>query len=245
MCTLSFLPTANGFRVAMNRDEKRIRIRAMPPERFALGNRVALYPREPGGGTWLAINDAGLCLALINWYRIEKEEPREKTESRGQVIPQLIGETGPAGLKRKLRDLPLQNLRPFRLIAIDRRSRRITEWRWNTRLLTSHRLVWRLRHWFSSGYDEVTAEKSRAEICRLWSLGKAGRLRQLHATHLPAPGPFSICMHRSDAATVSYSEVAVTGHRITFRYLAGSPCQKFRMSSSPARTLAAIPRSSQ
>ena len=69
----------------MNRDEKRIRVAALPPEVFAYGNRRAIYPREPNGGTWLAANDAGLCLALVNWHTI-KREPDGEPESRGRII---------------------------------------------------------------------------------------------------------------------------------------------------------------
>ena len=54
------------------------------------GERRALYPREPNDGTWLGVNDSGLCLALINWHRI-KREPEGKLESRGRIIPRLIG----------------------------------------------------------------------------------------------------------------------------------------------------------
>ena len=35
--------------------------------------------------------------------------------------------------------------------------------------------------------------------------GRLNWLRRLHRSHLPERGPFSICMHRSDAATVSYT----------------------------------------
>ena len=32
-------------------------------------------------------------------------------------------------------------------------------------------------------------------------------MRRLHRSHVPAPGPFSICVHREDARTVSYTEI--------------------------------------
>jgi hypothetical protein len=237
VCTLSFLPTVEGFRLAMNRDEKRARVAALPPKKFQLGQRQALYPHEPGGGTWLAVNDAGLCLALINWHRV-KREPRAKTESRGQVIPRLIGLPSTKVLGRNLRALPLPNLRPFRLIAIDGKLRRLTEWRWDTKSLASRQFDWRTRHWFSSGYDELTAEKVRTPICDLWPLGTAAQLRKLHASHLPERGPFSICMHRADAVTVSYSEVIVSERRVTFRYLPGSPCKSRDANARTGRGIA-------
>ena len=224
MCTVSFLPTARGFRLAMNRDEKRARVAALGPEVFQVGDHRALYPREPSGGTWLAVNDSGLCLALINWHRIERE-PAGEIESRGRIIPGLIGATNARELARALRKLSLQGVRPFRLIAIEPRRETVTEWQWNVTELRARRLRWRNLHWFSSGYDEPQAEKERAEVCASWSLGGPASLKKLHASHLPRRGPFSICMHRPDAATVSYSEVLVSERRVLFRYLAGPPCR--------------------
>src|SRR6266404_1118143 len=104
MCTISFLPTASGFRLAMNRDEKRSRVAALAPEVFQIGEHRAVYPREPGGGTWLAVNDAGLCLALINWHRIERE-PSGKIQSRGCIIPELIGATNAREIAQELRQM--------------------------------------------------------------------------------------------------------------------------------------------
>jgi Transport and Golgi organisation 2 len=224
MCTVSFLPTTAGFRLAMNRDEKRTRVAALPPEVFRIDERRAIYPREPNDGTWLAVNDAGVCLALINWHRIERE-PEGKLESRGRLIPQLIGASDEREVGRRLRKMGLGRVRPFRLISIDPRRRTVTEWQWDTIALTARRHRWQIAHWFSSGYDEAKAENQRKKVCVASSLGTTSALRKLHASHLPKRGPFSICMHRPDAATVSYSEVVATAKRVTLRYQPGPPCQ--------------------
>ncbi|PYJ21821.1 MAG: hypothetical protein DME99_06980 [Verrucomicrobia bacterium] len=52
----------------MNRDEKRTRSIALPPSVIDFATCRAVFPREPKGGRWIAINDAGVCLALINWH---------------------------------------------------------------------------------------------------------------------------------------------------------------------------------
>jgi len=230
MCTISFVPTADGFRLAMNRDEKRNRIAALPPDAFEIGGRRVLCPREPSGGTWLAVNDAGLCLALINWHRVERE-PHERIESRGHVIPKLMSAGDSAAVTRQLRRMPLQNLRPFRLLVIDPNRHALTECQWNLRKLVARRHDWQTQHWFSSGYDERQAEKERTEICHGWSLGNGAQLRELHASHLPKRGPFSICMHRPDAMTVSYSEIVATTRQVTLRYLPGPPCRRTKTRS--------------
>lgn len=224
MCTVSFIPTGVGFLLAMNRDEKRRRIAALPPAAFKLGDRRALYPREPDGGTWLAVNDAGLCLTLVNWHCIERE-PRGIIGSRGRIIPELIAAADSLSVTRQVQAMSLQRLRPFRLVVIDSGKHRVTELRWDLKNLTERRHGWETRHWFSSGYNERKAERERTEVCLKWPLGTKARLRQLHASHLPRRGPFSICMHRRDAVTVSYSEVGITEKRVTLRYKSGAPCQ--------------------
>ena len=223
MCTVSFLPIAGGFRLAMNRDEKRTRIVALAPALFRVGERRAIYPREPAGGTWLAASDAALCLALINWHRIERE-PSGRIESRGNIIPRLIGARNSREVARALRKMSLRNVRPFRLIEIDSSRRTLIEWQWDLVELAMRRHRWQTLHWFSSGYDEWQAETQRMEVCETWPLRKPTSLRRLHASHLPRRGPFSICMHRSDAATVSYAEVNLANQRVTLRYSPGPPC---------------------
>ena len=72
------------------------------------------------------------------------------------------------------------------------------------------------------------AESVRDRVCKeAWRQSGAGDLqwlRDLHATHLPEPGPFSICMHQAVAETVSYTEVTVSNEEITMRYKPGLVC---------------------
>jgi hypothetical protein len=58
------------------------------------------------------------------------------------------------------------------------------------------------------------------------SAGRLDWLRRLHCSHSPRIGPFSTCMHRADAATVSYTEITVSPRDAVMHYYAGSPCQK-------------------
>src|SRR5438477_2509938 len=228
MCTVSFLPNRHGFYLAMNRDEKRDRLAALPPEVIELECHRAIFPWEPTGGTWISANDAGVCLALINWHRI-KRESNNGVRSRGEVIRKLAGISTSNEISTAVKKLPLRKLRPFRLIAIVPREKRVIEWRWNLQRLAIRNHEWLRQHWFSSSFDEPRAEVERAKVCASFVAGggdpgsarvrtgvnAAGYslkwLRRLHRSHEPERGPISICMHRPTAATVSYTEVAVGG----------------------------------
>ena len=54
--------------------------------------------------------------------------------------------------------------------------------------------------------------------------GSVPWLRRLHASHAGDPGPFSLCVHRQDVETLSYSEVMVTAEYIQMGHFRGSPC---------------------
>src|SRR5882672_4551871 len=56
MCTLTFVPTEDGYVAGMNRDEKLIRPHALPPERFDFPGVTVVFPREHSGGTWMGCN---------------------------------------------------------------------------------------------------------------------------------------------------------------------------------------------
>ena len=227
MCTVSFLPARQGFMLAMNRDEQIARPRASAPRRHWSGMRASLYPSEAGGGTWIGSNDAGISLALINWYA-KPQRDRALCVSRGIVIPHLLAAEDLADVAAMFADLPLAQINPFRLIAVSAHEKKLREWRWDGKALTHRRFDWSRRHWFSSGYDETLTNKMRATVVRnaaKTSLTRA-RLRTLHKSHLPAQGPFSICMHRPDAKTVSYTEIAAGKSGMAMRYAGGPPCTK-------------------
>ncbi len=182
----------------MNRDEKRTRVAAQPPEVFSYPGRRAIYPHEPGGGTWLSVNDAGLCLALINWHTI-KREPNDKPASRGQIIPALAGAATLRTIAHRLGTTRLHDLRPFRLLAFAPGEEAILELRWDLEGIATRRYPWRVRHWFSSGYDEPEAERQRGRTCAEWgaSLGTSGCVAQ--TPRFASPAAWSIFgLHASE-----------------------------------------------
>lgn len=257
MCTVSFVPKPHGFYLAMNRDEKRDRPAALIPTVVEIEGRRAVFPYEPTGGTWISVNDGGVCLALINWYRIQRK-PNNGSLSRGLVVRELAGESSTDKIAISVKRLPLRKLRPFRLIVVVPGEGRVIEWRWNLRRLMKRDHGWQRQHWFSSGFDQHRAEVERAKTCASFVAGDADpgrwktsrpdrragvdatgfslkRLRDLHRSHAPKRGPFSICMHRADAATVSYTEIAVSKQRIAMRYKSGPPCSM--APTSPGRCI--------
>ena len=207
----------------MNRDEQHVRARSSAPVVF--GN--AVYPFEPGtNGTWLAVNSSGLTLALLN--KNEDGPLPVKLRSRGELIPALISAESLADVHRRLLEIGFKGMWPFRLVAISPEERELCEWSRGAELTRNH-YDWQARHWFSSGMSDIEANRVRSSVVGIaWQQPDAGSitwLRALHRSHEPRRGAFSICVHREDASTVSYSEVVYETGSATFRYASGSPCQ--------------------
>jgi hypothetical protein len=128
-----------------------------------------------------------------------------------------------------LRQLPLPCINPFRLIGFFPETNQIFQWRWDLKTLSEKKHPWRLQQWISSGLDEAKAQNKRGvtfqNSLKQKSVGRLEWLRRLHRSHAPDIGPFSTCMHRADAATVSYTEVSVSSRITAMRYFDGAPCR--------------------
>ena len=229
MCTLNFLPQKNGYLAGMNRDELKTRGLASAPMVHCLSHGSAVYPQEAGGGTWIAANSRGNMLALLNWNAPADMKPPTKVRSRGEIIPALVSVGNFAETERALKASDLRGTLPFRLVGVFPSEREIRQWSWDGTLLGARRHEWVRAHWFSSSRSDDRAEENRGKVCEsAWRetfTDRVGWLRALHASHVPEMGAFSICVHREDATTVSYTEVECGGPELRMAYLAGNPCQ--------------------
>jgi hypothetical protein len=227
MCTVTFIARQRGYSLGMNRDEKLTRPTGLPPKKRMVNGCAVLCPAEPGGGTWITLNEGGTCFALINWDSIAQRVDRNPV-SRGEVVNSVSAIVLPDLAEVALGNLPLKQINPFRLIGIFPAAGEIGEWRWDLQRLVRKNHAWRTQQWISSGFDESTAQRIRSKVFqqaqRQKSVGSLDWLRRLHRSHAPQPGPFSTCMHRADAATVSYTEVLVSPREGLMRYHAGGPC---------------------
>ena len=223
MCTVSFLPLPSGFALAMNRDEKKTRVPGEKPRKARTGRTLSLHPQEPSGGTWIGVNHRGLALALINWHAQPLNENAQF--SRGIIVPRLLAAANLARATSLLAGLPLKRINPFRLIAVSLSERTVAEWRWNGDCLNLSQKSWARGHWFSSGLDEAGVAKARAKIA-MRAHGTLPHLRRLHGSHQPERGAFSVCMHRDDAETVSYTEILADRAGARMRHTQGALCKE-------------------
>ena len=238
MCTVSFVPHSSGYQLGMNRDEQRTRVRGIFPPAQRMGAVEIVGPTEPTGGRWVVCNSHGVTLALLNWY--SRTVPSILNPySRGDLTRSLAFASDPGEVIRGLEKQPLDRVRPFRLVMVVNRSQSLFEWRWAGEHLEERRYPWADRIWASSGYDETAANVAREQVFKSYlkrsPRSAANELFPFHQSHEPERGAFSVCMHREEAATVSYTEVSVSDRSGCVRYIDGAPCQSTLQSALELR----------
>jgi hypothetical protein len=165
-----------------------------------------LYPVDPAsGGTWLAVNDAGLVLALLNVN--PPALPRRRARcSRGTIIPSLLSCSSLDGVWDRFEGLSLTEYQPFRIVAIlegvvserhfDGADLFQSEWEPIIEPLM----------FTSSGLGDHLVEAPRRMLFKQMFTDGADWLQQqdrFHQHSWPESPHLSVCMRRSDARTVS------------------------------------------
>ena len=231
MCTLSWISNSQGYFVAFSRDERRSRVPATGPRILERAGVRAIAPIDgEAGGTWIMVNELGLTLALLNGYRFQLENSPGQAESttwksRGELPLEALEALNVAEVAERLARLDLARYRAFELAAFDAAGG-LSLGSWTGSALVQRTLGSGDRPLVSSSFDDAGARNARrVEFARMVGPRRgADELERFHASHGPSRGPFSPCMHREDAHTVSFTRVLVSADQVQLSYQAQAPC---------------------
>jgi len=230
MCTATWLFNDNGYDLFFNRDELNTRKEAIPPILKSIHSISYLSPTDADeGGTWIAVNQFGLSLFLLNYYHADFNIKQEiKYKSRGLIIPDLINGDNPGLVFAKLSESDLSYFRPF-ILAVISSEKKVSTFSWNGTEKTINENV--DVPLCSSSFKSVDVIKSRSEYFRSEVKSTISLTVDtyfaFHKSHYPDKNAFSVCMHRDDAHTVSICHVKVTRNEISLSYLSGNPCEGY------------------
>lgn len=226
MCTLTWRVTPDSYQILFNRDEQRSRSIAVPPSEFIQSGRTALMPIDPDGqGSWIACNDSGLSLCLLNYYQGIK--PVSVTQSRGQLVRQLAYCQSEKEVLIRLINLDWDRFPPFTLVIFDDAKLKKTE-----KVLS---IIWdgiKVKHVIqsspltSSSYEFESVKAARQTHYNTLNTDKPSLLKLMayQLSHIPQRSAHSVCMHREDAHTVSLTIINVERDLVSMDYHQGSPC---------------------
>jgi hypothetical protein len=230
MCTLTVVPLPDRrVRIAFNRDERPTRPPAIPPAHRTFGRRQAVLPTDPqSGGTWLAVNDAGLFLAVLNGTPETPPAAPPTPRSRGTIIPALLECDTPADALAELdRTFDYRDFAPLRLVLAG--NGLAADVRWDgqrpmvmTRLLGGTPLLYT-----SSGLGDHLVEGIRRELFdQFFAIppdGWAAAQDEFHRHRWPDRPHLSVNMERPTARTVSHAVVDLTDTAATVAYQPAAP----------------------
>lgn len=220
-----------GYDLFFNRDEKRSRLPAEPPAVRRVGSTAVLAPKDgAAGGSWLAANEHGLTVALLNGY-LGADAATALTSgqwtSRGRLVMELSDCSAVPELAKRLKTLDLASYRSFHLAAFDPRTAILAGWQGGTLERVEEDSFSPPLISSSFNFDEV-AESRRGRYLEYLDAAEGSKVEAAlayHRSHRPERGAFSPCMHREDARTVSFTWVRVDGARVQMRYAPDAPCR--------------------
>jgi hypothetical protein len=230
MCTASWLHDRSGYWLYFNRDERRERQPAVSPRiRTKRGVRFLAPVDGDFGGTWMAANEVGIAVCLLNLYEASESKYATEPVSRGLLINDLVDTRSRSEIRDRVSRAGLERFRPFTMLALAPREP-VTVLVWDGRTLNTVETDENRAPYVSSSYRLADVIAARTET-RSRLVDEAGGLtpavlEAFHSSHLPARGPLSPCMHRDDASTVSESVIRVDGGSVEFRYRTGAPCEQ-------------------
>lgn len=223
MCTLTYLLTENGYELFFNRDEQRARKTALKP--FLNPQCNAVYPVDPvGAGTWIAVHQSGLSLALLNFYQAEIVTLSGSFVSRGQIILSLLKDENAV---QTLQKMDLSCFQPFRLCLFPKDlcllNPKVLIFQWDGKQLNEADSCLPIT---SSSVDYPLVYKMRKNRF-LKEVNQNSPVREQFITYhhcTESEGKLSVNMFREDAKTVSFSHIIVA-ENIQYDYVDYSESQ--------------------
>ncbi len=228
MCTVSWMLRKSGYDFFFNRDELNSRARAHGPAlREQSGVQYVSCEDAHAGGTWLGVNEYGITAGVLNYYPDDTKEPAGGYTSRGRMVMGLQDCKAQEECFERMSRMDLSTYRPFLLILFAP-DKPLATGLWDGQSFAGNRGPDLQPPLTTSSYENDAVTESRKMVYK--EFFKDHRLNSInainyHRSHIPEKGAQSVCMHRSEASTVSFSYITVESHSVLYAYWPDAPCK--------------------
>jgi len=229
MCTVTYIPQKDngGFVLTSNRDEKSFRP-TIAPRNYRVGEYNICFPKDvQAGGSWIAANDHGRLVCLLNGAYVAHQKKTHYEQSRGAVLIELASSAlTPSDFYsgKKLKDVE-----PFTMITLEMVENEITHfsefiWDGNSkhfrRLSPDEPAIWssvtlyseenrKLRkQWFNQFLQKINGSVSPENILKFHS-----------GTHTGDNSINVIMKREEDLKTVSITQVVPENGKFRVNYV--------------------------
>jgi hypothetical protein len=190
MCTVTYIPTNDGFHLTSNRDEHISRGQAITPREYSGGKARLLYPKDPDkNGSWIMAKNNGDVVVLLNGAFDKHTRQISYRKSRGLVLMDIIRAEYPDQFYKVV---DLNDIEPFTIVLYvagklyecrwDGVKKYITlldskkEYIWSSATLYDKMAMAKRNSWFNAWCRSVKA-KNVAGILNFHNTGGLGDLK--------------------------------------------------------------------
>lgn len=216
MCTVTLRCAAGPLLLTMNRDERYDRAPEQQPRRIPgePGRPAWLAPFDSAsGGTWIGVNERGVCCCLLNGYEPEDEDLRGNPAipSRGSIVPRILEDQDGGGPARLPAALDFSAYPSFTLLVASKDGGEIVRWRRGSGL-SREAIAPGWTFLTSSSWREPEVALRRRRVFDAWRSAGESETNGVPALHLDARSggaAGAVFMTRAESATRSITQVRV------------------------------------
>lgn len=215
MCTVSYVPGEKGYTLTFNRDEDPSRM-AEPPRRIFLDNGTTITAPIDSfkGGTWIAIDDKGRAVCLLNGAFFKHIRRSQYRTSRGNLV---IAAFRFFDFEDFLSSIFLDDIEPFTLLLIEPQKIQKLVWDGNKKYIVQ--LPNHLVHLWSSATLYTSKDhvnKHRFFMNALENIGSgSGEILRIHGKETNTP----FLIDRPHVKTVSIVQFNYEGESSSLTYV--------------------------
>ena len=223
---MTWFKSEQGYELFFNRDEQKTRSRAtLPSIQTQHGLKLISPTDEDAGGSWIAVNQFGVTVSLLNHYQYEQIATYQEWVSRGHIVRKFATTRTIKEAKVQFKKLNLSDYRAFRMFIVERSgSNALFVWDGHQSRVEYDVTMPKT----SSSVNAQQVKAARMDAFKDLKLAQSNNVEdyiKFHTSHLPTKSEQSVCMHREDASSVSLSHISVNAKTVEFSYADGAPCK--------------------